>query len=165
MAVFTLQDANQIPYERRVPAETSLLWLREVSDMIKHHEWPSYDMTGTLHADWRAYLAHHWSRDHIIGPGVLSFEVHLLDRISFGPRYGFVVRRVDGTDACILPVYDNESIRVGRLEEWLPDHTPPARLLYYFEPAAMLADPLPNLSSRDVTDFLDIAVRSWRASV
>ena len=166
MAVFTWQDANQIPHERYVHAETSLRWLREVSDMIRHHEWASYDMTGT-HADWHAFLAQHWCGRQIIGLGVLRFEVRLLDKISpFGLRYAFVVRGVDGTDLWILPEQNgNESFGSGRLEEWLPDHTPPARLNYQYEPAAMLADPLPNISRLEVTNFLLDARLQPRASV
>ena len=166
-AVFTLQDANQIERERYVNVETSSRWLREVGDMIRHHEWASYDMTGTTHADWRAFLAQLRNKRYIIGPGVLRFEVHLLDKISpFGLRYAFVVRGVDGHDLWILPQQNGDySLGSGSLEEWLPDPMPPARLNHYFEPAGMLADPLPNLTKFQVRVFLDDALTQQRASV
>ena len=163
-AVFTLQDADQIERERYVNVETSSRWLREVSDMIRHHQWASYDMTGT-HADWRAFSAQLRNKRYIIGLGVLRFEVHLLDKISpFGLRYAFVIRGVDGTDVWILPEQnENESFGSGRLEEWLPDHVPPGRLNY--EPAGMLADPRRNLTRFHAMVVLDDAATQRRASV
>ena len=156
-AVFTLQDANQIERERYVNVETSSRWLREVSDMIRHHEWASYDMTGTTHADWRAFLAQLRNKGYIIGPGVLRFEVHLLDIIPPNEQcYAFVVRRVDGTDAWVRPGTD--TIGVGCLEDWLPRRataTPRGRPLYRLRPAAaLLADPRPNIGRGEILLFL-----------
>ena len=76
--VFTWESALQIPpwQAQHVGAETARKWLREVRDMIMHHDWPSYNMTDT-HADWRAFLAHHPLGRDIVGLGVLHFEVHL----------------------------------------------------------------------------------------
>jgi hypothetical protein len=159
---FTWEDANQIPQEQHVDIQTAHRWLEEVRLMIEYHSWESYDMTGTQHADWRTFLAQHLCAREIIGLGVLRFEVRLLDKIDpLGPCYAFVLRRVDGTDAWVLP--QPQTVGSGRLEDWLPDPMPPARLCYQREPAAVLVDPIPNISMRQATDFLDLAIR--KASV
>ena len=129
-------------------------WLREISALIEHHAWPYYVMTDT-HANWRSYLFQHNLGRDIVGPGVLHFEVHLLNVTPQNrARFAFLVRRVDGTDVWIRP--QDRTVGFGRLEDWLPTETLAARSkpLYRFDPADMLADPSPDISRNAIIAFL-----------
>jgi len=165
--VFTWEDAIQIPQAQHVGTETARKWLLGLREMIRHHDWPSYNMTDT-HADWRAFLAQHRFGREIVGPGVLSFEVHSLNVIPpNGRRFVFLVRRVDGTDAWIRTATDT-AVGVGRIENWLPCRNLAAsqgRPLYRLEPAAMLADPSPNVGRDEILEFLHEQQHEWKASV
>ena len=164
--VFTWEDAIQIPQAQHVGTDMATKWLREVREMIKHHFWPSYNLTDT-HADWRAFLAQHRLGREIVGLGVLHFEVHSLNVIPpHGPRFVFLVRRVDGTDAWVRPATD--TVGFGVLRDWLPRPAlaaPQGRPLQRFEPAAMLADPSPNIGRDEILTFLHEQQHQWRASV
>ena len=166
--VFTWEDAIQIPQAQHVGTETARKWLLELKEMIKHHDWPSYNMTDT-HADWRAFLAQHRLGREIVGPGVWSFEVHILNVIPPNPwRYVFLVRRVDGTDAWIRTATDDTAVGFGRIEDWLPRRSlaaPQGRPLYRLEPAALLADPSPNIGREEMLTFLHEQQHEWKASV
>jgi hypothetical protein len=149
---FTWEDASQIPQEQHVDIQTAHRWLEEARLMIEYHSWESYDMTGTQHADWRAFLAQMRDARELIGPGVARFEVRDLDTID--PRayhWAFVLRRVDGADAFLVP-----EVRIGPgcLKDWIYDPMPMAMMRCPLDLTAMTWDPRPTIEEWQATNFL-----------
>ena len=85
----------------------------------------------------------------------LHFEVRLLNIIPPNGAHVFLVRRVDGTDAWVRP--QHRAVGFGRLENLFPPEAlaaPRGMPSYRFEPAAMLADPSPDISRATIIAFL-----------
>ena len=77
----------------------------------------------------------------------LHFEVRLLNIIPPNGAHVFLARRVDGADAWVRP--QHRAVGFGRLENLFPPEAlaaPRGMPSYRFEPAAMLADPSPDIS-------------------
>ena len=157
-SVFTWEDAQQIPRGRYVDMSTAKRWLLEVVTMVESHQRKSYDMTDVpiQHADWRGFLAQEHNALLFIGPGVARFEVRDLDYID--PRayhWGFVLRRVDGTDAFLVP--DVKRVFSGLLKDWIQEPLPMALMRCPLDLTAMTWDPRPTIRKWQATNCLHSA--------
>lgn len=166
--VFTWEDASQMPQEQQVVC-LARQWFEQVRAMMKHHDWEGYNMMHTS-ADWRAWLARHPRGREIVGPGVRGFEVRYLNsrRPPHPCRYEFLVRRVDGTDACVHPRRSDDSVIIGRVEDWLPDQASAApRGLHLHHPNCgdLLRDPGDDIGIVEILFFLDAQWANPRARI